>query len=570
MASRSTWIERGPDGRPYFVRSKEKLPSARQLLAEVLFPRRTRSLFVRESHQISLWPRPLEPPAPRNDPPDIETPNLVPTPGPSIMPPTSQSQPQPVNMYLMPAQQQDNEHPPLQGPHSMAVTQQNPQFPPPFVPHMPFLPPHIPPTFPLPSLQQPVVFGMPPAAFPPPQAGLANGVTAAFSGPGVHSMPIQVPELRQPHTPAVPQSRAAELRYKCEVCGRFRSTRYHYENPIAPGQFPARTICRKCRETATDTEESSGDSIPPNRPLRSPGRRTPRSRSRQTVRGRHHSRRRAQSVERVQAVSHRRDRSISPPSSESSLSSSSEECYRGRRRPRSSSRHADIVRHTQRLRLSPVGQLILRDFEEDDDRPRRRHQDPGTFGGVNRRRRHSRTETPIGERDRQEHAYRGGGGRWNDRLTEEHRHVHRSRNQETARPYSPQHGRSRPQGPHRSGLDGGIDDHDRELGDHLRPSESHPCQRQPDGRGGGGSPAATSSSLGSPGVPDADGPRQRTWPGRDGRFRSRSRRPGRDAALAGRTRPGDELTIIERHPPHPHDDYEWYDGEGMRVRVREF
>ncbi|KAL6246388.1 hypothetical protein RBB50_006624 [Rhinocladiella similis] len=214
MASRSTWIERGPDGRPYFVRSKEKLPSARQLLAEVLFPRRTRSLFVRESHQISLWPRPLEPPAPRNDPPDIETPNLVPTPGPSIMPPTSQSQPQPVNMYLMPAQQQDNEHPPLQGPHSMAVTQQNPQFPPPFVPHMPFLPPHIPPTFPLPSLQQPVVFGMPPAAFPPPQAGLANGVTAAFSGPGVHSMPIQVPELRQPHTPAVPQSRAAELRYK--------------------------------------------------------------------------------------------------------------------------------------------------------------------------------------------------------------------------------------------------------------------------------------------------------------------------------------------------------------------
>ncbi|KAK6383907.1 hypothetical protein LTS17_003199 [Exophiala oligosperma] len=217
MTSRSMWIERGPDGRPYFVRSKERLPSTRQLLAEVLFPRRARSLFVRQSHQINLSPRSLEQPAPRDDPPDTETPNPAPTPGPSNMPPPSQSQPQPVNMYLMPAQQQDNEHPQLQGQHSMTLTQQNPQFPPPFVPPMQFLPPHIPPTFPLPSLQQPVVFGVPPATFTPPQPGLPNGIPGVFNGPGLHPMPAQMPGLRQSHTPTVPQSRPAELRYKYTI-----------------------------------------------------------------------------------------------------------------------------------------------------------------------------------------------------------------------------------------------------------------------------------------------------------------------------------------------------------------
>lgn len=382
-------------------------------------------------------------------------------------------------------------------------------------------------------------------------------------------MPAQMPGLRQSHTPTVPQSRPAELRYKCEVCGKFRSTRYHYENPIPPGRLPARTICRKCRETATDTEDGSSDGPPSNRPPRSHGRRTPRSRSRQTPGVSLQSRRRARSVERLQAFSQRHDRSVDPSSSESSLSSSLEECYRSRRRPRSSSRHTELVRHTQRMRLSPVGQLILRDFDEDNSRPRRRHQDVGAYGGIDRRRQHTRTGTSIGERDRHEQAYRRGDGRCDDFLTEEHRHIHRSRYQDNARPYSPQHGRSRSQAPHRPGLDGEIDDHKRESGEILSLSETHPHQRHHGSRGCGGSSTAT-SSLSSSELPDTDGPRRQTRSGRDGRFRSRSRRLGHDAELAGMMRPGDELTLIERHPPYPPDDYEWYDNEGMRVRVREY
>jgi len=34
-------------------------------------------------------------------------------------------------------------------------------------------------------------------------------------------------------------------------------------------------------------------------------------------------------------------------------------------------------------------------------------------------------------------------------------------------------------------------------------------------------------------------------------------------------RPGDMVTVIERHHPQNNADYDWYDEEGMRVRVRE-
>ncbi|ETN37273.1 uncharacterized protein HMPREF1541_08264 [Cyphellophora europaea CBS 101466] len=48
-----------------------------------------------------------------------------------------------------------------------------------------------------------------------------------------------------------------DLKYKCAVCGRFRSTRYHYKHPLAPGQLPGITICRNCRDAATDSEDES-------------------------------------------------------------------------------------------------------------------------------------------------------------------------------------------------------------------------------------------------------------------------------------------------------------------------
>lgn len=49
---------------------------------------------------------------------------------------------------------------------------------------------------------------------------------------------------------------ADDLKYKCSICGRFRSPNYHYRHPIPPGELPKPTVCRKCREAATDSEES--------------------------------------------------------------------------------------------------------------------------------------------------------------------------------------------------------------------------------------------------------------------------------------------------------------------------
>ena len=37
----------------------------------------------------------------------------------------------------------------------------------------------------------------------------------------------------------------------------------------------------------------------------------------------------------------------------------------------------------------------------------------------------------------------------------------------------------------------------------------------------------------------------------------------------GAKQPGDEVIIIERRKPVSMDDYDWYDKDGVRVRVRE-
>lgn len=67
---------------------------------------------------------------------------------------------------------------------------------------------------------------------------------------------------------------AEDLKYKCSVCGRFRSPRYHYRHPIPPGELPRQTVCRRCREEATDSEDSDVYEE----------RRQPRARSRSLVR----------------------------------------------------------------------------------------------------------------------------------------------------------------------------------------------------------------------------------------------------------------------------------------------
>jgi hypothetical protein len=59
--------------------------------------------------------------------------------------------------------------------------------------------------------------------------------------------------------------------------------------------------------------------------------------------------------------------------------------------------------------------------------------------------------------------------------------------------------------------------------------------------------------------------------GRRGARRARPKSPSssEDESEARLLRPGDEVTIIERYPPRQRDDYDWFDEDGMRVRVRE-
>jgi hypothetical protein len=79
-----------------------------------------------------------------------------------------------------------------------------------------------------------------------------------------------------------------DLKYKCSICGRYRSPNYHYRHPIPPGELPKATVCRRCQEEATDSEDSEVH-----------GQREPRARSRSVVR-------RARSLSRGYGVPRRR------------------------------------------------------------------------------------------------------------------------------------------------------------------------------------------------------------------------------------------------------------------------
>jgi hypothetical protein len=50
---------------------------------------------------------------------------------------------------------------------------------------------------------------------------------------------------------------------------------------------------------------------------------------------------------------------------------------------------------------------------------------------------------------------------------------------------------------------------------------------------------------------------------------SRPRSTERSETASNILRPGDKVTVVEHHPQEPSDDYDYYDKDGMRVRVRE-
>jgi hypothetical protein len=244
MTPGSTWIERGSDGRPYFVRKKSKLPSTRELLSNAFAPLRKASSPFPRSYQRDHYMQP----ASLNNPLYLP----APLPAPSTFPPYQPTQinvhqPQPAaTMYhnLQSDQQQNgkNENNPRgilkPTPPAYAVPfpamvafqpsqQATGQFPPHVNPHLG--PPYSPQPFPGQGLPFPT---QPPGISRPPP------------------LPLGARIISPPRLPT-----ADDLKYKCSICGQFRSARYHYKHPIPPGQLPGKTICRKCREEATDSEE---------------------------------------------------------------------------------------------------------------------------------------------------------------------------------------------------------------------------------------------------------------------------------------------------------------------------
>ncbi|KAL8776967.1 MAG: hypothetical protein Q9213_008064 [Squamulea squamosa] len=71
---------------------------------------------------------------------------------------------------------------------------------------------------------------------------------------------VQVPQPVDSTTTTVtttvePQSQHSSAKYSCASCGKFRSPRYHYRHPLASGETPRPTLCRKCVKQHTSSED---------------------------------------------------------------------------------------------------------------------------------------------------------------------------------------------------------------------------------------------------------------------------------------------------------------------------
>ena len=213
MEPGTTWVERGPDGRPYFVRKKLKLPSARSLLVDALTPkRRSLSLFR----------------YPRKDFLTLSVPASTPLSFPALT--TESSINRSTTPIMLPSE-----------PGSM-------MYPLPYPALYP-VPPQTSQENRVPSGQQHLLSHAPQYQFAPPgmyPPGLASNhyLAAQPLPPGARTI--------SPPRPIT----ANDLKYKCGVCGRFRSPRYHYNHPVPPGELPKRTVCRRCRDAGTESEES--------------------------------------------------------------------------------------------------------------------------------------------------------------------------------------------------------------------------------------------------------------------------------------------------------------------------
>ncbi|KAJ9615552.1 hypothetical protein H2200_001627 [Cladophialophora chaetospira] len=605
MAPRSTWVERGADGRPYFVRKKPEAPSTGQILSQALLPKLGSARSLLASFRDSRQNRHVTDAETKNQralpAPDASNPTPAATPQPTapMAPavPSSQARPQPMAMYLLAPPPNQN-----QDPKQSDSIQANA-----FQPLSPFIPAPPPPgMFPFPphplAAQPPNMFP-PPMPFPPqygpfamPQPAPPQGSVLAPNQ--VHGTQVQPPNLHTA-TPA-----PADMRYKCEICGRYRSARYHYRHPIPPGQLPARTICRKCREEATDSESeesSTSDDYKASRSRRHQSRRPGRSQQ-------HRSRSQAQHKSRGRNADRGYDRHGSPSYSDSgSLSSRRTPQTERRRYRRLESPASEVTRHTRRLRLSPLGErtyyerdgrhrdgdrIEAREHQQDLPRRARARSRAPTLGQRILRRQYSDPFVRTTRHDDPAISHLGHG----DRAPQVHQ----------ARRYSPQRGPAPPwmgqtsmpvhASPDRyqQGFDGADREHRADRhGDHgpdmrslsrstqrarsvHRPTshaydDDSQWERFPMVAKAPSPPPARASSLGYMNHAESDDADYPEGCSRRGRhWRSRSQSWESEETEREILRAGDELTVIERHiPGHRDDDYDWYDDGGMRVTVRE-
>ena len=261
------WIEFGSDGHPYHVRKKTKTPSARELLSDI-FARLKKSSFPfsrayqRDHHIVpASLSTPLYLPAP-------PIPNATWTPTLPI-PPHHQTPSGPDARAMAYTQPFDHTRgtgdPNSDNPRGIMKPQPQ-SFP---VPHSSMYP--APPQHAIPPQQHPG-FGSFPIQnqMPNQMQHVPTQPPRAFSS---QALPRGARIISPPRYPT-----ADELRYNCSTCGRFRSARYHYKHPLPPGQLPGKTVCCKCQEEATESEESSVSSD--SRYVRRRPRRRFRSRSR--------------------------------------------------------------------------------------------------------------------------------------------------------------------------------------------------------------------------------------------------------------------------------------------------
>jgi hypothetical protein len=236
MKSGPTWVERGPDGHSYFIRKKTKLPQSPQQKRSLPFVR----AFKRNFH---ILPDPARISLAMMPPPPIRAQtesNLVYQ---RYLTPPYPPQPYSINICSLPHQPPGNQDPSNNGNQEQQFGMLKP-------PMQSFPSPH-PMMYPMalypPQLGCPL---LPHSAyhFNPSQSLHRQGVypTAPLPAGARIFSPIRLP--------------AADMKCKCRIYGRFRSSGYHYKHPIAPGELPAETLCQQCQEEATDSEDDSLDS----------------------------------------------------------------------------------------------------------------------------------------------------------------------------------------------------------------------------------------------------------------------------------------------------------------------